>query len=382
MGTVIRLVVALAFVGFLYASFLGRGKAYGKYILRLTFPIVVVTGILSFIRGAWIPNAGGGLAVDREAAADIVYEDHAVSIPVNAVRKDAFSDCEDLEEFDHCLEYYIAHTSSETYSPEFSRMMISLCNSVYDPECIDQAYDNLGFPDGEQNREFHYGIDDIILTYEMCKKQLAGGTEIVLITARGTGDDKAEIVNNFNVVVNHYGRHSGFADAADKLHKCLMGFLGNDANFSNTIFVLTGYSRGAAVINIIAAMLADEGIPQSHIYCYTFACPDTAFLSDEDAEVYSCIYNINNVNDIVSWTPWNIWKESGFDHGFGRDTHWNKYGKSFWYSESDWKGGLNAGIDNFNPEHYQTTYLDFLRKEKAINEYKMRWEASSLIDMK
>lgn len=371
MGTIIRVIVILAFVEFIYSLFFGGIRTYGKGIFRLARAIVVVICISYFLRGAWIPNAGGGVAIREDASEGLAYEDFAVSIPIKS---------EQEESVDHCLEYYIDHTSSKTYNPELSHLLISLCNSVHDEAYMRQAFDNLGFPTEEPFRELNYNMKDLLLAYGMGKKQLTNGTEIVLIVTRGTGDDIKEIISDLNVSVDHYGRHSGFSNAASKLHKRLMDFLGNNADYSKTIFVLTGHSRGAAVVNITAAMLADEGIPQEHIYCYSFACPDTAFLSDDKAKAYSCIYNIGNVNDIVSWTPWNIWKESGSNYGFGSDTYWNKYGQSFWYSESEWQGELDANITNFFSEHSQEAYLCFLARKKGVNEYKERNEASRLID--
>lgn len=383
MGAILKYIVALSYVGFIYALFFGKGKFFRKFIFRLALPVVVVSSVISFWRGSWVPNAGGGLAVKYNPLRDIAFEDHPVDIPIGmGAGGDSFEGME-METFDHPLEYYIADTPSQEYNPELSHMLMSLCISVHQRECIGQAFDSLGFPNGNQDRVLDYSMEDVLLAYGMGKKQLADGTNIILLAARGTGNENNwEDVSNFNIVVNHYGRHSGFSEAADKLHKRLIDFSEKDANLSDAIFVLTGHSRGVAAVNILAAMLADEGIMQERIYCYSFGCPDTAFLSDDAAESYGCIFNIGNVNDIVSWTPWNFWKSSGASLGLGGDSHWNKYGNSLWYSESDWKGELDASLSNFESEHGQGSYLRFLREEKGAGEYKNRYEASMLIDEK
>lgn len=63
-------------------------------------------------------------------------------------------------------------------------------------------------------------------------------------------------------------------------------------------------------------------------------------------------------------------------YGFGSDTHWNKYGQSYWYSDSNWDEASNATIFNLDPEHFQTTYLAYLRLEESISNCKTRTEVS------
>lgn len=90
-------------------------------------------------------------------------------------------------------------------------------------------------------------------------------------------------------------------------------------------FVITGFSRGAAAANILACKLVDQGIAQSQIYTYAFACPDTAWITENKAASYHCIFNIADANDFVSWIPRVMFGVVG--------NVWNKYGRSYWYSD-------------------------------------------------
>lgn len=74
---------------------------------------------------------------------------------------------------------------------------------------------------------------------------------------------------------------------------------------------LTGHSRGAAVANLMASYLIDEG---EEVYAYTFAAPYNTANTEASAEKYDCIFNLINANDFVPMLPMPEW---GFTR-FGR----------------------------------------------------------------
>ena len=290
------------------------------------------------------------------------------------------------EVFDSSLEKIVTDTASTEYNPLLAHMLITLCNSVHSETNIRKSFSNLGFSEMTTN----YAMDDIYLAYGMAKKQLSNGRNLVLIVARGSVDGIEWAGNIFDSKANAQGEHSSFADAGNMLNTKMEEFLGGDiiasGAFTNTDFVITGHSRGAAAANILAAHLVDEGIPQSNIYCNTFACPDTAVLTENKAESYKCIYNIGNVNDTVTWVPRSIWAKSGEKNNWGKDSYWSKYGKSYWYSK-DWedykylhdKFAPLQLLDRISRYHLQNLYLDDLRSEKALNEYRNREKTTEAI---
>lgn len=268
------------------------------------------------------------------------------------------------ESFDISLEDCIAKTSSTIYNPQLAHMLIAMCNSVYSEANIRPTFENFGFK--SEDMDIDNSQNGIYLTYGMAKKQV-GNQTVVLVVVRGT-EGIFSIESASNIVdsgLNSEGRHSGFSDAAKGLRERLQTRLGI-TNLQDAVFVITGFSRGAAAANILSAQLMDEGAQQYNVFTYTFACPDigTAALNNS----YESIFNINDAKDIVSWTP------RGWMPGF---SNWEKYGRSYWYCENwDDYETLEMGMN----AHNQSKYLEYLRQEKSMPEFKTRYGTKTKLD--
>ncbi len=268
------------------------------------------------------------------------------------------------EIFDVSLEGCAKRTNATVYNPQLAHMLIAMCNSVFNQTDMKETFNSFGFKDQDKN----YSMDNgIYLGYGMAKKKLSNGKTQILIVARGSTDIQ-EWASNLDARIDiTTGQHVGFSDAAKALYDRMKTFLGT-SDFSNTQFIITGFSRGAAIANILAGRLVDEHVNQSQIYAYTFACPDIGIVSSNKARSYTCIYNIADANDFVSWTP------GGTIHEF---SSWGKFGNSYWYSNA-WNDytNLKMGMD----AHNQAKYLDYLRSEKSTSDYKNRQEAKKDLD--
>lgn len=265
------------------------------------------------------------------------------------------------ESFDISLEDCIAKTSSTIYNPQLAHMLIAMCNSVYSEANIRSTFNDFGF----QSEDIDNSQDGIYLTYGMAKKQV-GDQTLVLVVARGTEKiiSMESASNIFGSGLNSEGQHSGFADAAKGLRERLQTRLGI-TNFQDAVFVITGFSRGAAAANILSAQLMDEGAQQHNVFTYTFACPDigTAALNNS----YESIFNVSDAKDFVSWTP------SGWMPGF----IWEKYGRSYWYCENwDDYETLEMGMN----AHNQSKYLEYLRQEQSMREFRTRSVTKTKLD--
>lgn len=242
-----------------------------------------------------------------------------------------------------------------------AHMMIAMCNSVYNQNNMFNTFDSFGF-----KRKLYE--DGIYTHYAAAKKEMENGETLVLVVVRGTGDLDKDLAgwasNVFDSGANEKGQHSGFSDAADTVYDGITKTLGI-SDFSNTTFVITGFSRGAAASNILAARLVDEGCSQEDIYAYTFACPNTVKVEKLGNTHYECIHNISNVNDIVSWVPEIIVNT------------WTKYGNSYWYCEDkdDYKNntlGFKAHNQykylQYIPFHNQSEFLTRSQAETLLND--------------
>lgn len=291
-------------------------------------------------------------------------------------RKDS-SGNDGYEVFDVSLEGCIKKTDSTQYNPQLAHMLISMCNSVYSENNMKKTFESFGF---NTEKDVLRG-NGVLLTYSIGEKQLDSGETLMLVVVRGT-DNTEEILDNFNASANNKGLHTGFSNAADNLYTRITSFLSTRGrDFSKVKFIITGFSRGAAVANMVSARMTDERISTaSNIYAYTFACPDVAVITENTARSYPYIFNINNAKDIVSWVPRMVWGSSGEKDGWGKDSYWDKYGLSYWYSENwDDYNNLKIVFDTDNV-HNQARYMDFLRSERSTSEYKTRNSVNSALN--
>lgn len=259
------------------------------------------------------------------------------------------------ETFDRSLEMCMYRNTSTKYNPQLAHMLIAMCNSVYKADNMRETFKGFGF-------EHTYFTQGVFLTYGIAKKQLGNEKTLVLVVIRGT-EGWEEWASNIHAAINDKQQHTGFADAANIVYDQIVNsVLLGIKDLNNVDFVITGFSRGAAAANILATKLENEA---NRVYTYTFACPDTTVFSGAD-DSYPCIFNIANSNDFVSWVPETILKSG-----------WNKYGKSYWYSEN-WDDFEN--LEMGTTAHNQAEYLSYLRSEKPLSEYRVRSEAKSALD--
>ncbi len=182
---------------------------------------------------------------------------------------------------------------------------------------IADAYAKLGF---DSAAYYNYGVSlnesSDKAAFSIAQKALSDGSTLVTAFLRGGGYG-GEWVSNFNLTEEAMaqGYHQGFNAAADKVFAQLTETL---AGIPGPVKVwITGYSRGAAVANLLAGKLDDYALATGRlapedIFAYTFATPCTVLpVNDPTAERYGNIFNIVNPGDIVTMVPPTAW-------GYGR----------------------------------------------------------------
>ena len=171
---------------------------------------------------------------------------------------------------------------------------------------------------------------------------------LIAVTVRSGAYD-AEWANNF--LVGTEGHSKGFYDSSVTVFEGLINYITNYKIEGYTKFWLSGYSRGASIVNLVAAELLDEinlgtfsdSILTSidDVYAYCFEPPAAAAVSDDVAksDLYKCIHNVLNFNDPIPLTI-------PFNWGFVR------YGQNRYY-----------------PDRITDIYFDKIERKKLITNY-------------
>ncbi len=270
------------------------------------------------------------------------------------------------EIFPYNIDHYVRSIPSTVYSPQLAHILAAFSYSVYEEENAKRSMESFGFEDPQRD----YKND--LIGYMLAKKGMSDGKTLVLVLIRGSST-VTEWMSNFNLFestkMEDVSLHTGFWDAAVTVYNALESYLAG--TWENTVFVLTGHSRGAAAANILGKYLTSHnGIDPSCIYDYTIACPDVAAGSDSDwnpDEKCDNIFNIANAKDPVSLVPGALGKTF-----FGRgEDNWGKFGNSYWFTENEKEIEINPST------HELSVYLNYLQKEYSLSSYQSREELNA-----
>ena len=112
-----------------------------------------------------------------------------------------------------------------------------------------------------------------------------------------------------NLSVGNSTVHTGFSEAAVEVYDRLFGYISRMHIKRPFKIWITGFSRAAAIANILAAYLENDDIlPEEDVYVYTFATPATT--KDPEAGSHDNIFNIVGSTDLVPTIPFSDW---GYD---------------------------------------------------------------------
>ena len=153
----------------------------------------------------------------------------------------------------------------------------------------------------QKNYDIKTGTDTIACSF--ANKKIGDSTLVaVAVRSGGYGAEWAS-----NLTLGSKGDHFGFNDASNKVYEYLADYV-NSRNITGKVkFWVTGFSRGGATANLLAAKL--DNTIDSHpkityskedVYAYTFATPAGAVKSNNPhSKKYNNIFNIINFHDLV-----------------------------------------------------------------------------------
>lgn len=220
-------------------------------------------------------------------------------------------------------EKWFGEKSPTIYNHGLSRIACALATVSYvneeaDPNfnIIKNVYRKLGVPD--RTMEFHYDLDYNAPGAEMNQAAFSiaskeinsakGKQTLVFLTIRGTPLSAPEWISNIDVADSTHQNvaiHEGFFRTQNLIQNALIYYLlKHKIDPDTTYFLITGHSRGAALSNLLAAELADEGyFKTENMYVYTFASPNVSQEERVNNPKYNFIWNIINPEDIAPIVP-------------------------------------------------------------------------------
>ncbi|MBR2836055.1 MAG: hypothetical protein IKE43_10180 [Coriobacteriales bacterium] len=264
------------------------------------------------------------------------------------------------------------------YSPHLAYVFAVLAASAYNESDINESLRNLGLFSIEQRNYYtdhsdpNYPKDGV--AFSIATGKTVDGRPLVCVPIRGTygpiEEWSKDWASDFNlglagipVVGNSW--HQGFKIASQEVFDAISH--GSNKVDKSATYVICGHSRGGGVGNLLAVRLRDAGVSKENIYCYNFACPDTArgaFYDWNTLNQYSNIWNIGRPADPVTLVP-------GIADVLTLPTKalsgWGKFGNSYWYTP-DWDNTNELIPDLSFAPHYCEGYIDILSKEPSLKD--------------
>src|SRR5574344_160887 len=219
---------------------------------------------------------------------------------------------------------------SYTYNPSLAKMSIGLALASFDNsdnydvndksgnKNVKKLYEDLGFSsssyystgyDKEDNENVGLSINYKTFVTDKDEK-----VNLVTISLRSGGYGNGGWRNNFNLgegkedikEVDNTSYHLGFYNASTFALSEINNYIAkNNISLDNTKFWISGYSRGAAIANIVSIILGDT-ISRDNLYTYGVATPQYAVNVTYDNK-FNNIFNIINPGDLVPMIPATKW---------------------------------------------------------------------------
>ena len=189
------------------------------------------------------------------------------------------------------------------YDEDLALVSLVIANQTSTKKKIKELFSLLGFDNILCNKDYDSNSADSI---SYCIGHYKDGSyDLITVAVRGLNYGR-EWANNFKMGTD--GDHQGFTESASKVYDALLSYINSKYKSSydsgKVKLWLTGYSRGAAVTNVLSYMvLADPSkklnIPDRYVFSYTFNTPKG--LAAEHAPAFPNVFNIINSADLVTY---------------------------------------------------------------------------------
>lgn len=187
-------------------------------------------------------------------------------------------------------------SDSKVYNQDLSILSYAASCLTESRNDLKRFFDRLGFDNQYASSSYLIAPTQDTIGYYFAHKTI-GNDEVIAVVARGFGYGK-EWANNFQMGEdgNHYGFNMRVSDVLEDLDY----YISNNYNDSSIKIWTTGYSRGGAISNMLAAKVIAErkyDVDENKMYAYTFEAPRG--LTKQNAVAYKSVFNIVNHGDVV-----------------------------------------------------------------------------------
>ena len=196
-----------------------------------------------------------------------------------------------------------AFKDATKFNGDLAVVSLVVANQTSTEENIRELYSLMGFDNIVCNNNYDSNSADSI---SYCIGHFKDGTyDMITVAVRGLNYGR-EWANNFKI--GDTGDHQGFTESATKVYDALISYINSKYKSSydsgKVKLWMCGYSRGAAVTNVLSYMvLADPSkklnIPPKCVFSYTFNTPKG--LTEEHAPAFPNVFNIINSADLVGY---------------------------------------------------------------------------------
>ena len=255
---------------------------------RNIFIGIVASFLLISLIACSIFESGHSDTVRTYVSATVKGEEIRIPVEINTINKAAENNSfVNSTIFDKDLALISLVMASKTGSEKkvrgfFSELELDniVCSANYDKGTADSISYGIG----------HYKVE---------------GYDLIAVAVRGIDYD-VEWASNFKIGPS--GDHQGFTEAATQVYNGLTSYINSKYRSSydsgKILLLMTGYSRGAAVANVLSYfVLADPvkklNIPQKQVAAYTFGTPRG--LCAEHAIAFPNVFNLYTSADVVTY---------------------------------------------------------------------------------
>ena len=193
-------------------------------------------------------------------------------------------------------DYLAFNHDSKTFKKELAVATIPFAINAPMLDKITDVFDAFGFDDYMISEEYNQEETATTMKYFFGHKKI-DNYDVINLTLSGYMYNKPW-ENNFDIGLT--GNHAGFQAMAYKLLPSVISYLNKYKTATNLKVYMNGYSRSAAVGNLLSTILIDNKlVSEENLYTYLFETPcgiDTA-----NTKEYKSIFNIINKADIITY---------------------------------------------------------------------------------